>query len=105
MITLDKLAAPANETMSFEALRRPLLTDEQRRLGGEWESDFDVSQLLKAVAIEFGEQAAEEAAQQLAWSRMLELMNASLLDAEIGPAPRFIQHLERSVKLFAQHLN
>ena len=104
-MTLGKLAAPANETMSFDALRRPLLADEQRRLGGERDNDFDVAQLLKVVATEFGEQAAEEVAQQLVWSRMLESMNVRLLDAETGPAPRFIRHLERSVKLFAQHLN
>ena len=105
MTTLGKLAAPASETMSFETLKRPLLPDEQRRLGGEWSREFDIAQLLKAVAAKSGKRAADEVARQLVWSWMLESMNASLLDAETGPAPRFIRRLERSVKLFGQHLN
>ena len=105
MTTLGKLVPPASGAMSFAALKRPLLADEQRRLGGEWNSDFDSAQLLRAVAAKFGQRAADELARQLAWSWMLESMNARLLDAETGPAPRFIRRLERSVKQFGQHLN
>ena len=95
-----KLTSSAGETMSFDALKRPLLADEQRVLAGGLEGDRSDAQLLDAVAAEFGEQMAEAVAQQIIRSWMLEYMNARLLDAETGPAPRFIQRLDRAVRSF-----
>ena len=95
-----KLAALAGEAMSFDGLRRPLPADEPRGL----DSHFYVAQLFKAIAAKFGERVAEEVAQELFWSWMLESMEASLLDAETGPLPRFIRRLERSTQLYNHHV-
>ena len=90
--------------MSFERLKRPLPADEERGVRSEFESALDVAQLFDAIAAQFGERLAEEVAQGLVWSWMLESMEESLLDAETGALPRFISQLERSTQRYNHQL-
>lgn len=83
------------------ALRRPLTMDERRRLGSEREVDPGAFQVL---AEEIGERAAEQVAERLVWTMMLASMNTRMLDAQRGPVPRFIRHLERSVGMFNRYI-
>ena len=90
--------------MSFEMPKRPLLADEQRDVQSEFESDLDVAQLFDAIAAQCGERLAEEVAQGLVWSWMLESMEERLLDAETGALPRFMLQLERSTQWYNHQL-
>ena len=100
-MTQASLASPFSGALSLGALRRPLKIDERQCLGGEREVDPDAFQVL---AEKIGERAAEQVAERIVWTMMLASMNMRMLDAEHGPVPKFMRHLERSVGMFNRHI-
>ena len=100
-MTQAGLASALHRAMSLNALRRPLKSDERRRLYSERDVDPDAFQVL---AEKIGERAAGQVAERLVCTMMLASMNARMLDAQRGPVPKFIKHLERSVRTFNRHI-
>ena len=98
------MTLPPKGATSFESLRRPLLRDDRQSVWNEQDARAHVVRFLKILADELGQRGAEQVAQQLIWTMMLESMNARMLDAETGPLPKFISQLERSAMLFDRHL-
>lgn len=89
----------------LHALRRPLRAKERSAIwGGRQDLAKETERTLRAVADEYGERTAEEAARELVRALMLRVMTARLLDANRGTIPKAVGRLEKATRSFERLL-
>lgn len=91
--------------LPLRALRRPLRATERSAIWGD-RRDLakETERTLRAVADEYGERTAEEAAREVIRVLMLGAMTARLLDAKRGTIPKAVGRMEKATRSFERPL-